>query len=469
MRGLAVSAGPPRRIAIIGAGVSGSLTAVHLTRLAPADVHVTLFERADRQARGVAYDTREPGHLLNVRAANMSAFADEPHDFESWIDANPGLYGEIQRTASGDFVSREIYGRYLEDILRSACLDEAGSCIAVRQAEIVSMVRAPAGFFLTDARGGRDRFDEVVLAMGNVGDAVGESGPVFRNPWTPHAVRGLDPDRPVLILGTGLTMIDTVIALRRQGFPGRILAMSRRGLLPHPHAPARAEPLPPFTAGETSRISHLLRRLRREARAVVAAGGCWRSVVDALRPVTQALWQGLDTQAQARFLRHARTFWDIHRHRIAPPVAGAIADEVRGGGLRIMPGRIQSVQREIGGGGVSVAYRPRGGGTQKAISVQRLILATGVPDLSRSQDSLVKALIGDGLVRLDPLGLGVDVTRTLGVRNGQGRREPGLWALGPMVRGVFWECTAVPDIRVQAAALARTILNPVELRLAALS
>ncbi len=452
----------PRRIAVIGGGVSGALTAVHLTRLDPAGVRVTLFERADRQARGIAYETREPGHLLNVRAANMSAFADAPHHFEAWIDDQPRLYGEIQRTASGDFVSREIYGRYLEDILRNACLDERGACIGLRQADVRSIQRDEDGFLLTDGEGRRDRYDDVVLAMGNVSDSADETGPVFRNPWTPQAVRDLDPDRPVIILGSGLTMIDTVIALRRRGYAGQILVMSRRGLLPHPHAVARAVALPALEGRETTHLSHLLRRLRSEAKA---AGADWRAVVDALRPVTQSLWQGLTPEAQARFLRHARPFWDTHRHRIAPPVARVIADEIRGGGIRLVPGRVQAVQREIAGNGVTVAYRPRGGGTQLGISAQRLIVATGVPELSRTRDALVKSLIASGLARLDPLGLGLDADRTLGVRNASGRREPGLWALGPVVRGVFWECTAVPDIRVQAAELAKVIVRPATLQL----
>jgi uncharacterized NAD(P)/FAD-binding protein YdhS len=461
---MSLSAPSHRRVAVIGAGVSGALTAVHLTRLAPADVRVTLYERADRQGRGIAYETREPGHLLNVRAANMSAFADVPHHFEAWLDEHPRISAEVQHTASGDFVSREVYGRYLEDILRNACLDESGGCIGLRQADVRQVERAECGFIVTDGEGRRDRFDDVVLAMGNVSDAADEAGPVFRNPWTPQAVRDLDPDRPVLILGTGLTTIDTVIALRRRGFPGHILAMSRRGLLPHPHAVAKAVAQPVLCDKEKTHLSHLVRRLRQE---VHGAGADWRAVVDAMRPVTQALWQGLGPVAQARFLRHARPFWDIHRHRIAQPVARAIADEIRGGGLTILRGRVQSVQREIAGTGVSVAYRPRGGGTQRALSVQRLIVATGVPELSRSRDSLVKNLITDGLARLDPLGLGLDADRALGVRNAEGLREPGLWALGPVVRGVFWECTAVPDIRVQAAELARTILKPQPVRLVA--
>lgn len=462
-----MTARPQRRIAVIGAGVSGVLTAVHLARLAPAEVHVTLFERAGRMARGVAYDTREPGHLLNVRAANMSAFPDAPRDFEVWLARRPDLQPGIKRSAAGDFVSREIYGNYLEDILSRACLGGAGGCIALRPADIVSVARAGTGFELADATGRRMRFDDVVLAMGNVADAAEARGPVFRNPWTPQAVRDLDPDRPLLILGTGLTMIDTVIALRRQGFRGRVIALSRRGLMPLPHAPAPDWPLPDFAADERTLLSHLMRRLRREARAAVAAGACWRSAVDALRPVTQTLWRGLGPAAQARFLRHARPLWDVHRHRIAPPVAAALADELHRGDLEIRAGRVEGIQPELVGGGVTLAYRPKGGGTQRAVSAQRLILATGVPDLSRSRDALVTALIGSGLVRLDPLGLGLDVDEALGVRDAAGRREDGLWAVGPVVRGVFWECTAVPDIRVQAAELAKAILRPAPAGLAA--
>lgn len=445
---------PPRRVAIIGGGVSGALTAVHLSRLRRGPLQVAIYERADRQARGIAYDTREPGHLLNVRAANMSAFAEDPHHFEAWLDQQPGLWDRIARTASGDFVSREVYGRYVEDILRRVCLEDPGNCVSIRNADVVGIARVGEAFRLTRSDGRTDEADAIVFAMGNVSDAADESGPVFRNPWSPGAVRDLESARPVLIIGTGLSMIDTVIALRRQGFDGRIVALSRRGLLPHEHAPAM--PAPAFTIGpdETPRLSDFLRRLRAAARA----GGCWRSVIDSLRPVTQDLWRRLGPEAQSRFLRHARTFWDVHRHRIAQPIAEQIAAERASGKLTIIAGRIQAVTPEIISG-VTLAYRPRGGGPQKAVSAQRLIVATGVPELARSRDRLVRALVDGGFARLDPLGLGFDVDDELAVIGRSGRPSPGLWALGPVVRGVFWECTAVPDIRVQAERLARRIAD----------
>jgi len=61
-------------------------------------------------------------------------------------------------------------------------------------------------------------------------------------------------------------------------------------------------------------------------------------------------------------------------------------------------------------------------------------------------------------VRPDPLGIGLDVTRSLQVVDCEGHAVANLWALGPLVRGVFWECVAVPDIRLQAQRVADEVV-----------
>ena len=46
-----------------------------------------------------------------------------------------------------------------------------------------------------------------------------------------------------------------------------------------------------------------------------------------------------------------------------------------------------------------------------------------------------------------------------------GHANPAIHALGPIVRGVLWECTAIPELRTQAAAVARRVaeaLQPAE-------
>src|SRR5512135_3737473 len=74
-------------VAIIGCGFSGAMVAVHLSRLGQKSPRVLIFERGNRLARGAAYGTIRPEHLLNVPARLMSAFTDEPDHFLNWLQA----------------------------------------------------------------------------------------------------------------------------------------------------------------------------------------------------------------------------------------------------------------------------------------------------------------------------------------------------------------------------------------------
>lgn len=380
----------PRRVAIVGGGVSGALTAVHLSRRGAHEIAITLYERASREARGLAYDTNEPGHLLNVRASNMSALPDDPSHFEEWLAARPSAALQIARTPAGDFVPRELFGHYLHDVLQQSRLE--GGCIDIRRADVVSIERRQEGYALVTSDGRNERADEVVLALGNLTEGFDAEGPVFRNPWAPAAVRALKSDRPVLVQGTGLTMIDTVVALRRHGFHGRIYALSRRGLLPHVHEPPQqgAGPVP-----ARGRLCEIVRSVRTGAAAATAGGADWRQIIDALRPVTQDLWRQLSHEDRARFLRHVRPFWDVHRHRIAPPIAAAIERQVRDGRLVLLKGRIQRCA--TGPDGVDIVYQPRGEADARTLNVQRLIVATGIPSLRETHDRLVGQLVRLGL------------------------------------------------------------------------
>ncbi|WP_236960652.1 hypothetical protein [Methylobacterium durans] len=89
------------------------------------------------------------------------------------------------------------------------------------------------------------------------------------------------------------------------------------------------------------------------------------------------------------------------------------------------------------------------------MDVQCVLDATGIGRVSETDDPLLRRLMARGLVRPGPFGLGLDAGadyRALGTR-GSGR----LWTLGPLLRGVLWECIAVPDIRNQAAEIAALV------------
>ncbi len=458
-----VEAGAPAGklpIAVVGAGFSGTIATLQLLKRLPVDQPVLLCERSPDFARGMAYATGDNDHLLNVRAANMSALTDEPLHFQDWLKrraADVGLDGEVHETEAGLFASRGLYGQYLRSILDYAMRQTAGHAqLRLLPDDVLDVEPVEGGYELHCASGQRLKVAGVVLAVGNLPSEESEDPRICRNAWGEKTWRALTPELPVMIVGTSLTMVDIAIALRRRGFTGGILALSRGGLLPTRHALSKPWPTPTLTLAETGSLKLMMRRVREEIAAAAEQGIDWRAVIDSMRPVTAKLWGGLPLEERARFLRHARRYWDVHRHRMAPPHAEMIEAMQAEGTLRVAGGRIRSMESLPDR--VRVTYVPRDGSGETVLDVQRVIMASGLEHVSRTRDPLMQRLLDRGLVRLDRQGLGIDVTDGLNVLSGDDNVAERVWALGPIVRGVFWECVAVPDIRVQAAHVAVSVV-----------
>jgi uncharacterized NAD(P)/FAD-binding protein YdhS len=437
-----------RHVAIIGGGFSGALQAINL--LKHQGPRATLIERRDVAARGVAYSAAHPDHLLNVRAGNMSALPQDPGHFERWLErTHPRL--------AGGFAPRLVYGDYLAELLDEA-RRAAPERLALIQSEAIDLSRHGEGWRIALADGSAIEADAVILAPGNLpphvppeidAQALGPDG-FAPEPWSADVAQDLSDDERVLVIGTGLTMVDIALLLDARGFGGRITALSRRGLTPRAHAPVEPSALDERPAPQAVA---LLRHVRARADAVG-----WRAAVDELRPYTEGLWAAADLDERRRFLRHLRAWWDVHRHRIAPEVAAKVRRMQDEGRLEIVPGKLVEVMQA--GVGARVRYRPRGEEGVVTLPVRRIINASGPQgDLLRTGEPLLRRALERGLIRPDSLRIGIDVTQQSEVIGADGDPFPTLFALGPMTRGTFWEIVAVPDIRRQTWAVARKLSN----------
>ncbi|MCW3475851.1 FAD/NAD(P)-binding protein [Limobrevibacterium gyesilva] len=449
-------------IAVIGAGFSGTLLALHLLRRCPPHTRVTLIERNRRFGRGMAYSTGNPNHLLNVPAGRMSAFHDRPHDFLDWLQRQPEEeLGGLQPNASS-FAPRHLFGAYIRSLLNEEIrAPESRDRLVLVRGDVQAIDRSGHPIILHLDRGEAVEADLAVLAVGNfpprpppIADPSFYDSALYRpDPWAAEALADLDPASRVLLIGTGLTTVDMVVSLLDQGHTGPIHAVSRRGLLPRRHQAgppaALAEPIP-FPTG----LMALTRTLRREAERAIEQGGTWQPVVDALRPFTQDVWQAMSLTDRARFLRHMRPWWDVHRHRMAGPVADRIDAARQSGQLQLHTGRIQGYA--LHDGMADVRYRPRGSDRMACLQAARVINCSGPDaDYARIGDTLIRGLLLDGTVRPDALRLGLDVTGTCALLNASGAISRRLFAVGPVTKGTFWEMTAVPDIRRQCELLAQ--------------
>jgi uncharacterized NAD(P)/FAD-binding protein YdhS len=462
------------------------MVAVHLLERADTPLQISLVERRPVIGQGLAYSTTLGTHVLNVPAARMGAKADRVDDFQRWLKELEPEFGEF---AAHGFVPRIWYGTYLQALLAQAeVLAAPGVELRRLTGSVESVERRAAGtdgpYEVRLASGQGLAADQVVLALGNLpaGDPPLERGSLaglslaghdlyLQDAWDTEAVRTIPADADVLLIGTGLTMVDWAFSLGRQGHRGTIHAVSRRGLIPRSHGPAEPVELSDAVAAAPATALGLSRAVRAEVARTTADGGDWRAVVDALRPRTQSLWAALPVVERRRFVRHLRPYWDVHRHRAAPHVAGLIEEMRRSGRLVVHAGRLVSATEPPGSPAgqpagqpselrAEVTLRERRTGSEVVLSVARIVNTIGPGgDIRSSGEALIDGLLAAGLALADPLGLGLRTADDGALLDVAGRPSTSLFTLGSTRRGDLWESTAVPELRVQAARLAERLLR----------
>jgi uncharacterized NAD(P)/FAD-binding protein YdhS len=460
-----------QRIIIIGGGAAGSAVLGEFLRRGRADeIDLVWLVGPRSPGRGIAYSTPAEHHLLNVRAAGMGLFADDIGAFIGHANAQGWPVKGL------DFVPRSWFGDYVEAVLAREMADarSRGLQLRVLSTEARSVRGDDAsGYVVTTADGENFAADGVVLAVGAlpsaplpvVSSAAQASQAFTADPWQ-WQMPAQAPER-VVVLGTGLTAVDVVQSASRLWPNAQLTAISRHGRLPRSHNPAPGQPY----EHQAELIDALLARPRvahwlREVRAAIGEGDVeWRSLIDGLRGETQNLWHSLDLQERERFLRHLRWMWESVRHRLPPLTANEIARLRTQGRLKIIAGRIQSVDTLASpeSNQLEVRVRSRGTHTTRTFAAELVIQATGFNLAASSSDHvLVRQMIDDGIVQPDALDLGLaadDAGRLLGF---DGSPAHGLRCLGTLLRGSLWECSGLPEIRALAKSIARDL--PAELR-----
>ena len=444
-------------VAVIGGGCSGVTLSIQLMRLCRSALSIVVVDRSTRPGRGIAYDTRCDDHLLNVRVKSMSALAGELNHFNDWIAESRN--GNITPDA---FVSRGLYGEYLEHTLRSTLQSNPHCQMTYLTGNAISLSRREYGFGVRLECGIDIRSTIVVLAMGNARPCDPLRGKNIAKhlyadyAWDRRALDGIPADGEVVLLGSGLTAVDQVLGLRAQGFQGRITMVSRRGKLPTVHRVSSAW-TSDWGAALPVTVSSATKELRRQISVASQSEMDWRSVVDSLRPWTSSIWKQWSLEERRRFLRHVRPYWEACRHRLPPDTNRTILELIASGSLRVLAGRVSEVTpRDTQ---VHLNILLRGGRENVKISTERIINCTGSGTSDRQQEPFVENLFEAGLASYDPLGIGIgtdDHGRVIGT---SGELSADLYALGPLRKGTLWETTAVPEIRDQALLLAERITD----------
>lgn len=431
---------------VIGGGASGVMLAAQLLKSGDPALRVTVVEKAAAFGQGLAYSTTLDDHLLNVGARGMSAFPDDPDHFWRWLQAR----GPAHDPEIPFFAPRRLYGEYLGEIIADLAAREPARLRLVH-GMATSLSPTASGVEVRLANGTSLIAHAAILAAGHDTEPASEFSFAVKPGST--ADTPLPPDSTVMILGTGLSMVDAWLTLRHRGHDGPVIALSRRGLLPAPHRPGKPLKLDSADVPLGTDLSYFVDWFRDLVRTHQKSGGNWRDVVDGIRPFNQRIWQSWPAGARRRFLEHTKAWWDIHRHRMAPQIHARLAQAIEAGTLKLVAGRLHDAKPSPGGYVAQVQLRHQP--AVERIAVARIYDCTGiVKDVASGSIAIVRNLTDRGLARVDPLRIGLAVTASCAVIDAAGAASDKIFAIGPLTRGTFFEIDAVPDIRVQAAQLA---------------
>ncbi|MCK6418723.1 MAG: FAD-dependent oxidoreductase [Alphaproteobacteria bacterium] len=441
-------------VAIIGGGFSGLMTAYHLASEGPPGLRVAIFEPSEILGLGEAYRTSNLHHLLNVVAGRMSALPDDSDHFLGWLNSADGISAAYQRGLktgwqANDFAPRILYGDYLQWLTVQMYVFAKKRGISVQHVrEIVSHLNPQEGGYLVRSKCERKYIaSHLVLALGNPTVAPVDTG-LITDVWNYNYAALAGTIGPVAIIGTGLTMVDTLMSLRDGGYKGLVWATSRRGLLPQPHDlhPAIFASRAVNLAQQKNTLLGLMRELRAEIRAAAAQGVHWQRVLDQWRLHLPVLWASLSVSDQKKFFSRLFSMWGVHRHRMAPEITAMMQSEMHRGSLKIMKGAAH------------VRRNNRIDISGKTYDVQAIFDCRGLTyHPARNANPLIQDLLAQGLLRPHPTGWGIQADTDFNVAGNQTTRP--LYLLGSLLTGARLETIAVPELRGQAQFVARRCLT----------
>jgi uncharacterized NAD(P)/FAD-binding protein YdhS len=465
---MAVEAGDKNPVVVIvGGGFSGAFCAAELAAKAAGPVRIVVVEPRPVLGAGVAYSAADPAHRINVPAARMTLFPEDPTHFDRWLRAGDALAGDAEALWSDGhaYPRREVFGRYVAGLVETCGRRRADVTITHLRDEAVSARVSGDGYVVKCRHGPAIAADVLVLAVSHPPPAappaiaaLGEDAAIIGNPWAPGALDAIPADDEVLIVGTGLTMADVVASLARRGHRGRMTAISRRGQLSRGHA-FGAAPFAWFAANEPPRRAAALTR---QIRVLVGQAGRdglpWQVVLDDVRANAKLLWDALDVVEKRRLLRHLRPFWDSHRYRVAPQVERAVAGKRADGSLVVLAASLVKAVRRDGRFGVTLHRRRPGPAGPVDLAVDTIIVTTGPAHGGLvASHPVLASLAAAGALRADALGLGVEVDARSRAMRADGGSDPRLYVAGPLARARFGELMGLPQVAAQPSAVAAHI------------
>jgi len=436
------------RIAIVGRGFSGMMTAIALMKTVRTPFHLQLFDPNSSVSGGQALSSAKSLTILNTRVRDLSVSPGDADDFNDWLCSNAEFRAAVPAAIPGFrqiFVPKEIFSDYVYQRFSEALATRKDITVQVSHEPVVAIRKSHGHRFLLEHAGpANPLFDTVFLATG-YGLAPGAAAADEPSPVRAQRLVG----RPhTVLLGSGIRVVDQLLQLRDQGYSGQISIVSEHGFLPQSHTPNSADPV--FPAEELPKdLPQILRFIRKACKDAEEGGRSWQSVMNGLRKHARSFWRSLPARQKQQFNRHLRAIYDSHRNRLPEAMYAGLKRELAGGNTVLRRG-------VAGRQGLSgIFFTPAGSQAEEVIHADRVIDCRC--KAANLDMPLMQSLFAAGLAMPDELSLGIAVNQRGQPYLADGSAVDGVFAVGPLGLGSLPDIDLVPEIVSQAYAAAEQV------------
>ncbi|MFF4357056.1 FAD/NAD(P)-binding protein [Streptomyces sp. NPDC001604] len=467
-----------RRVTIVGAGFSGTLTAIRLLHFADTPLEIRLIEREEGyRYGGIAFGWASTNweHMLNIQAGRITLRRERPEDFLEWANEEADRPEWPQKWQYHTFgvacvVPRRIFRQYLAERLRDAAADAPAEVTLRELSGEVIDVRSQGGGYVVkyaDAaeQGGVHHLpsDQVILATGHLSPVqapfyhrIKDCDRFLADPYAPGAqdwFQTVGPEESVLVTGSALSAFDTVISLIHAGHRGQILICSRGGHMhgtypvDHEHDIWQAR-RPPFLDGEKLTPETVVEGIKAEyahlrAEHAVEPGSALDAVfpervMKAWEPYVIELISRMDARDVRMLLDRYKSLIVTNRTSTVREIGGVVRSRMRGYNgapktVEALSARIQDMRPAEDGTKIRVVFAD-----QPDIVVDRVVNCLGnKTDYERPDHPLWHGLVNEhGYAQ--PQGKthrGIEVGPHGELVAADGTVTAGLFGVGPMRQG----------------------------------
>ncbi|HWY12485.1 MAG TPA: FAD/NAD(P)-binding protein [Bacteroidia bacterium] len=447
-----------KTVTIIGGGASGMLTVVNIIKMSTKPTTINIIE-PNSIGLGMAFNVDSMNLLLNVPAIRMSCISTEPKHFINWIAEKQLSYGEK------DFVPRKIYGQYLSDTYNKFV--KSNKLVSVDHIKdlAVDIVLENDSYYVETKAGKNIKSDKVVLALGNYPPnhpktkSLGYiNSPLYiSNPLNNNSLDGLGPDiKNVFVLGTGLTAVDSIILVRQKYPKSNIIAFSNHGYLPVQHNLSQTYPSFYDELKGVKTTLEIFKTVNKHIKIAASQQIDYKAVTDSIRPYTQEIWNNLPDEEKLAFLRHLRHIWGVARHRMPYESSNYIYELINFGKIKLFSGKVKEIVEENKHLNITLQIGKKQ--IEETFSVDCLLNCTGPQtDYEKIDNELVKNILQKGIIQTDKIKYGINTDQNGAIINKENEVSQKIYTIGPPMKGILWECVAIPEIKMQAYKLAEKL------------